>query len=247
LAENTIDRWVKSGRLIAIHRGVYAVGHFPPSPHAKTMAALLACGPRAVLSHRSAAALWGLIRYDGPTEVTAPTKRRRPGIVVHRHELTERDITCHYALPVTTPARTLKDLAHALTPAALTRAVNDARLSHLVNLDDLPPKLRNGQPARPTRSVLEDAFLSFIARYQLPAPEVNQHVAGYEVDMLWRPRRLIAELDSREFHDDALPFEHDREKDADLLTAGYRVVRVTCERLTERPAKEAARFHALLA
>jgi len=110
LAENTIDRWVKSGRLIAIHRGVYAVGHFPPSPHAKTMAALLACGPRAVLSHRSAAALWGLIRYDGPTEVTAPTKRRRPGIVVHRHELTERDITCHYALPVTTPARTLKDL-----------------------------------------------------------------------------------------------------------------------------------------
>jgi very-short-patch-repair endonuclease len=211
------------------------------------MAALLACGPSAVLSHRSAAKLWGLIRYDGPIEVTAPTKRHRPGITVHRHQLTDADITRHWDLPVTTPARTLTDLAGALTPAALTRAVNDARLRNVLNLDDLPPRLRTGQPERPTRSAFEDAFLRFVARHRLPTPEVNQHVAGYEVDMLWRPQRLVAELDSREWHDDALPFEHDREKDADLLTAGFRVVRVTWERLTDRPAKEAARFRALLA
>jgi very-short-patch-repair endonuclease len=231
-----IHRWVKAGHLIPLHRGVYAVGHVPPSPHARTMAALLARGPTAVLSHRSAAKLWGLLRYDGPIEVTAANTRRRRGIVVHRHRLTDTDVTRHWDLPVTTPARTLTDLAPVLTPAALTRAVNDARLRHLLHVDDV---------ARPTRSALEDTFLAFVARHRLPAPEVNTIVAGYEVDMLWRPQRLIAELDGYETH--RFAFESDREKDADLLTAGFRVVRVTWQRLTERPAEEAARFHALLA
>ena len=207
------------------------------------MAALLACGPRAVLSHRSAAKLWSLVRYDGPIEVTAPTKRDRPGIVVHRSRLSQAEITRHWDLPVTTPARTLTDLAATLTPAALTRAVNDARLRNLVSLDDLPARLRDGQTARPTRSAFEDAFLAFVRRHRLPTPEVNTIVAGYEVDMLWRPQRLIAELDGRQHE---LQFESDREKDADLLAANFRVVRVTWERLTERPAKEAARFRALL-
>jgi len=239
-----IHRWVKAGHLIALHRGVYAVGHLPPSPHAKAMAALLACGPTAVLSHRSAAQLWGLIRYDGPIEVTAANTRRRSGVVVHRHRLTEAEITRHWDLPVTTPARTLTDLAATLSPVALTRAVNDARLRNLLSLDDLPPRLRGAQTPRPTRSAFEDAFLAFVRRHRLPAPEVNTIVAGYEVDMLWRPQRLVAELDGRQHE---LQFETDREKDADLLAAGLRVVRVTWERLTERPAKEAARFRALLA
>jgi very-short-patch-repair endonuclease len=239
-----IHRWVKAGHLIALHRGVYAVGHLPPSPHAKAMAALLACGPTAVLSHRSAAQLWGLIRYDGPIEVTAANTRRRSGVVVHRHRLTEAEITRHWDLPVTTPARTLTDLAATLSPVALTRAVNDARLRNLLSLDDLPPRLRGAQTPRPTRSAFEDAFLAFVRRHRLPAPEVNTIVAGYEVDMLWRPQRLVAELDGRQHE---LQFETDREKDADLLAAGLRVVRVTWERLTERPAQEAARFRALLA
>ena len=244
LSPDQVHRWVKAGRLIAVHRGVYAVGHLPPSPHAQTMAALLACGPTAVLSHRSAAKLWGLIRYDGPIEVTAANTHRRRGIIVHRHRLTEADVTRHWGLPVTTVARTLADLAPVLAPAALTRAVNDARLARVLSLDDLPPRLRPGQTERPTRSASEDAFLRFIDRYQLPRPEVNAVVAGYEVDMLWRPQALIAELDGRQHE---LQFETDREKDADLLTAGHRVIRVTWERLTERPATEAARFHALLA
>jgi hypothetical protein len=217
LSSQTIQRWIDAGRLIRVHRGVYAVGHRPPSPHATTMAALLACGPRAVLSHRSAAKLWGLIRYHGPIEVTAPNTRRRNGIIVHRHQLTDTDVTRHWDLPVTTAARTLTDLAHTLTPAALTRAINDARLRHLLSVDD---------PRRPTRSALEDAFLTFLARHQLPPPAVNTTVAG----------------ETHQFQ-----FETDREKDAGLLTAGYRVVRVTWERLTDRPAKEAARFRALLA
>jgi very-short-patch-repair endonuclease len=236
LTAKQIASWARRGRLIRLRRGVYAVGHLPPSPHATTMAALLACGPSAVLSHRSAAKLWGLIRYDGPIEVTANNTRRRTGIVVHRSKLTDTEVTRHWDLPVTTAARTLQDLAHTLTPAALTRAINDARLRHLLSVDD---------PRRPTRSALEDAFLTFIARHKLPPPEVNTTIAGYEVDMLWRPQRLIAELDGHETH--RFQFETDREKDADLLTAGFRVVRVTWERLTDRPAKEAARFRALLA
>jgi very-short-patch-repair endonuclease len=113
-----------------------------------------------------------------------------------------------------------------------------------MSLDDLPPRLRRGQTARPTRSAFEDAFRSFCARYRLPQPEINTIVAGYEVDAYWPSHRLIAELDGEEFHQD---FEADRAKDADLVEAGHRVVRVTWERLTTRPRREAARFRTLLA
>jgi very-short-patch-repair endonuclease len=245
LTAKEVFGWVQRGRLIRVHRGVYAVGHLPPSPHARTMAALLACGPTAVLSHRSAAKLWGLIRYDGPIEVTAHNTRRRTGIIVHRHRLAETDVTRHWGIPTTTAARTLTDLATTLSPAALTRAVNDARLRRVLNVDDLPPRLRADQTPRPTRSQLEDAFRRFVARHGLPRPEVNSIVAGYEVDMFWPRHALVAELDGYDTHEPR--FEEDREKDADLLAHGLRVVRVTWERLHEQPAQEAARFEQLLA
>jgi very-short-patch-repair endonuclease len=241
---HTIDHWVQSGRLLNIHRGVYALGHIPPSPHARTMAAVLACGRGAVLSHRSAAKLYDLIRYDGPIEITAATKRTRPGLIVHRKPLTQADITHHWGIPVTSPARTLSDVAHILDPASLTRAVNDARLNRHLSLDDLPPTLRRGQTPRPTRSAFEDAFRRFCARHRLPQPEINAIVAGYEVDALWRPQQLVAEIDGEDYH---LDFEGDREKDADLLTAGFRVIRVTWARLTQQPRREAKRFRTLLA
>jgi very-short-patch-repair endonuclease len=98
----------------------------------------------------------------------------------------------------------------------------------------------------PTRSTFEDVFLVFVERYELPRPEVNQWVAGYEVDAIWRAQRLIVELDSRTFQDHDDPFERDREKDADLIAAGYRAVRVTWQRLVHHPAREAERFAALL-
>jgi hypothetical protein len=243
---------LKVGRLLAVHRGVYAVGHLPPSPHAKSMAAVLACGPHAVLSHRSAAVLYGLIRYHGPIDVTAPTKRAHRGIVLHRSATADR--TTHYGIPVTTPARTVLDLADVLDPASLTRAVNEARLRHLLSAADLERTLA-GSPGRrtgafesthaPTRSVFEDMFLAFIDRHDLPRPEVNQHIHGYEVDMLWRPQRLVAELDGRAYHEHS--FERDREKDAHLLAAGLTTIRVTWRRLTETPDREARRLHALLA
>jgi very-short-patch-repair endonuclease len=240
----TIKRWVNAGRLIRLHRGVYALGHRPPSPHARTMAAVLACGRGAVLSHRSAAKLYGLIPYSGPIEITAPTKRTRPGLIVHRHRLTDRDVTSHWGIPTTTPSRTLTDLAGTLDPASLTRAVNDARVAKLMSRDDLPPRLRKGQTARPTRSAFEDAFRGFCARHRLPQPEINAIVAGYEVDAYWPAKRLLAELDGEDYHQD---FEADRAKDADLVEAGNRVIRVTWDRLTEQPKREAARFRRLLA
>jgi len=241
---DTVDHWIKTGRLIKLHRGVFALGHLPPSPHARTMAAVLACGHGAALSHRSAARLWGLIRYAGPIEITAPTKRTRPGLIVHRHALSDRDVTTHWGIRTTTAARTLADLAHTLDPAALTRAVNDARLAKLMNLDDLPPKLRHNQTPRPTRSAFEDTFRAFCTRHRLPQPQINAIVAGYEVDAYWPTHRLIAELDGEEYHPD---FETDRAKDADLVEAGLRVVRVTWERLTTQRKREAARFRRLLA
>jgi very-short-patch-repair endonuclease len=233
---NAIAHRVRSGRLIRAHRGVYAVGHVPPSPYARAMAAVLACGPGAVLSHRSAGALWGLMRWPHTLEVTATTDHRVPGIRTHRSRRLD-DVTHHYDIPVTSPARTLHDLARVLDPAALTRAVNDARLRHLVRAHEV------GAASGPTRSVFEDAFLAFIDRHDLPRPEVNQRVAGYEVDMLWRRHNLVAELDGRAYHDD---FEQDRERDADLLAAGLRVVRVTWRRLTRAEHREAARFATLL-
>jgi very-short-patch-repair endonuclease/predicted transcriptional regulator of viral defense system len=255
LEEHQIAYRVKAGRLIRRHRGVYAVGHVPLSPHARAMAAVLACGPRATLSHRSAGALWGLLRYAGPPDVTTAGKHRHPHITLHRSRLAETDITTHYGIPTTTPARTIIDLADMLDAASLTRAVHDARLRHILSLDDLAAQLTRGRatrvlaslidrPTAPTRSVLEDAFLRFLDRHRLPRPEVNAVVAGYEVDMLWRPQRLIAELDGHEFH--AGSFERDRDRDADLVAAGFRVVRVTSIRLTSAPQREATRFRTLL-
>jgi Transcriptional regulator, AbiEi antitoxin len=179
---DTIRHWIKAGRLIRLHQGVYALGHLAPSPHAKSMAAVLACGPRAVLSHRSAAHLYGLLRSTGPIEITAPTKRTRPGLIVHRNQLTDRTVATHWGIRTTTAARTLTDLAHTLELAALTRAVNDARLNRHLSLDDLPPKLHHNQTPSPTRSASDDAFRTFCTRHRLPQPQLNAIVAGYEVD-----------------------------------------------------------------
>jgi very-short-patch-repair endonuclease len=255
LDRNAIAHRVRHGRLVRVHRGVYAIGHVPPSPHARAMAAVLACGPDAALSHRSAAALWELVRWHAPIDVTTTTARRVVGVTVHRSRtLTAADVTHHYGIPVTTPARTMLDLADVLDPASLTRAVNDARIRRLMSRDDLDAQLARAlgratkqlahQPDHATRSVFEDAFLVFIDRHRLPRPEVNQIIGGHEVDMLWRPQRLVAELDGREFH--APAFEHDRERDADLLAAGLRVVRVTWRRLRAQEEREARRFASLL-
>ena len=259
LSAKAIDYRVRTGRLWRVHHGVYAVGHPPVTPHARAMAAVLAGGRDAVLSHRPGGALWEIgLRWPAMMEVTAPIKRRRPGILIHESStLTRRDITRHYGIPVTSLARTLLDLAEVLDTPSLTRAVNEARLRRKSTLPELRELLARS-PGRaterlrpfvtdatgPTRSEFEDAFLAFAARHGVPAPEMNQIVAGYEVDVLWREHKLIVELDGREFHENA--FEEDRERDATLLDAGFPVLRITWQRLTNEEKREATRLQAIL-
>ena len=249
-----IDNGVKCGRLLLVHRGVYAVGHRPPSHQARAMAAVLACGPKAALSHRSAAALWQMgLRWHTPLEVSAPSAHRVPGVRTHRCRSLEA--TREFGIPVTTPARTLLDLVGVVDDAPLIRAINAARLAGRLPADEfavlverLPRRLERllAPTGAPTRSAFEDEFLRFVRRHGLPLPEVNQHVAGHEVDMLWRRQRLIVELDGRAYHDDDDAFERDRERDAALQAAGHRVVRVTWPRLTGAPAREARRLSSML-
>jgi very-short-patch-repair endonuclease len=244
----------KVGRLHLLHRGVYAVGHRPPSPLATAMAAVLACGPDAALSHGSAAALWGIVsRWPSPTHVTAPSDRRHPGIHVHRSR--HADATTHYGIRATTPARTLVDLADVLDHTALTRAVNEAQVRRLTTANELTtlltryPGRRTAQltPERgATRSELEDRFVRFLKRHGLPLPELNQSVAGHEVDAVYREPRLIIELDSRQFHSTPRAFEQDRDRDADLLNAGFSTLRITDHRLKHHATKEAQRLRDIL-
>jgi very-short-patch-repair endonuclease len=218
------------------------------------MAAVLACGTDAALSHQSAAALWRILRrWPTLTHVIAPGERRHAGIHVHRAQ--HADATTHYGIRVTTPLRTLVDLADVLDPKALTRALNEAQVLRLVTQAELAtlltryPGRRTSQltPERgATRSPLEDRFVRFLKRHELPLPELNQQIAGHEVDAVYREQNLVIELDSRQFHTTPNAFEQDRDRDADLLTAGFSTLRVTDHRLKAHEANEAQRLKELL-
>jgi very-short-patch-repair endonuclease len=218
------------------------------------MAAVLACGPDAALSHRSAAALWRIVpRWHAPTDVTTTTDRRHPGIHVHRS--VHVDATTHYGIRVTTPARTLVDLADVLNPNQLTRALNEAQVHRLVTAAELTTLLTRYPGRRTsritpergaTRSHLEDAFTRFLRRHRLPLPERNQQIAGHEVDAIYRTHHLVIELDSRQFHTTPHAFEQDRDRDADLLNAGFSTLRITDHRLKHHPTTEAQRLRDIL-
>lgn len=263
LGPGEIKYRIKTGSLIPAYRGVYAVGHVPLGPEARAHAAVLACRDGAILSHGSAASLWKYVRdWSMPLEVIAKCDRRRPGIRVHRATtLTRRDVTRQLGVPVTSPARTVFDMTPRLADKPLRRMMRDARLTHTLNLSDLAELLDRHphHPATgrlkpfldpraggPTRSEFEDAFVEFARRYGLPAPITNTRVHGYEADALFPEERLIVELDGAEFHLDRYAFESDRDRDADLLAAGYVTVRITWERLKKQPAREAARLHKIL-
>jgi very-short-patch-repair endonuclease len=262
LTDDAIAHRVRTGRLQRIYTGVYSVGRRPNVPLERASAAVLACGPGAALSHGSAMTLWGLRKYWPSTfEVVVPGDRRPKGIKVHRSAtLTRRDIKRHKGIRVTSPARTLHDTAPRLTDKALRRAVNDAlhtylHQSHLAELLARLPKSAATVRLLPfvanadaglTRSELEDAFVAFCERFGFPRPETNVPIGRYRADALFRKERLIVELDSYEWHGGREAFESDRDRDADTLLAGYQTVRVTHERMRDRPNKEAARLHALL-
>jgi very-short-patch-repair endonuclease len=258
LGSAAITHRLRTGRLHRVHLGVYAVGRPAQTALERAAAAVLACGPKAALSHRAAAALWGFMpRWPTLLDVTAAADRRPNGIRTHRSRtLSTKDVRRHHGIRVTTPARTLLDVAPQLTDQQLTRAVNEALLSNYLKESQLADVLARNpchpgaarltpfiEETAPTRSEFEDAFLDFCRRHGLPRPKTNAQVAGYEVDALFEAARVIVELDGYEYHKDRTSFATDRERDAATLARGYATVRITWGRLT-RP--EADRLRAIL-
>jgi hypothetical protein len=260
---SAIGTRIKQRRLIRVFARVYAVGHVRPEAVARAAAAVLAGGDGAVLSHFSAAALWGF-RDDWPArpEITLAAKRRPTGIRVHVQPALHRskDIRRHRSIRVTGPARTLLDIAPRLTEPTLARAVNEARLnsglcrSHLAALLARQPRHPGirllerfvDAPSGPTRSEFEDRFLELARDHGLPTPLINVYVCGFQVDVYFPVQRVIVELDGWNFHQTRRAFERDRERDAVTLAAGIVTVRITWERLVQTPEREAARLRAIL-
>lgn len=262
LGRGAIDRRLACGRLHPLHRGVYAVGHRAISRHGRWMAAVLAAGPGAVLSHHSAGALWG-VRATTRTriDVTTPrTLRARSGIRPHCAVLPPDEITTTDGIPTTTPARTILDLAGVLDRRQLERALNETEVLRLTSptplntLIDRHPATRGTTNLRilslnarsATRSELEARFLAFLDSHDLPHPETNVLIEGIEVDAAWRAQRVIVELDGYAFHGTRAAFESDRARDRRLTAKRWRVIRITWRDLHERPDELAAEIRALL-
>jgi very-short-patch-repair endonuclease len=250
LSRAAISKRARSGRLHRIHRGVYAVGHCRLSVEGRWMAAVLACGEGAVLSHGSAAALWGLLRpISGSIDVSVPTHaglQARAGIRLHRCvSLAKvgwdqpRRITVRNSIPVTTPARTIEDLRPAVPPRLLRRAIRQAEVAGL----RLGPQVG----ADRTRSDLERDFLRLCRHYRLPAPEVNVRVGRWTVDFLWRRQRLAVETDSLRYHGGSVAFEDDHARDLDLRARGFDVRRFTAHQVRDASAQVATDLRDALA
>jgi hypothetical protein len=239
-----------------MHAGVYAVGHTRLTQRGRWMATVLACGEGALLSHRSAAELWNFGAYpDIRLDVTVPDRsgRRRPGIAVHRPRfLSDEERAEVDGIPVTTPDRTILDLASVIGASRLERAFEEADRLGLLNalalaaLCSRTPRRRGVRrlrvllanhygPSPETRSTLEHRFFRLCLQAGLPRPAVNVPVCDYEVDALWAAKRLVVELDGYAFHRGRQEFELDRRRDAVLQLAGYRVLRVTHRRLAQEP------------
>lgn len=269
LSVGAINSWVRTGRLHRLHRGVFAVGHRHLTRHGRWLAAVLALGEGAVLSHVSAAALWGIRPSSSAAiHVTVPTSAGRPnrsGIVVHRSRtLAAADVTRHEAIPVTSIARTQLDLAGMLARGPLERAVERSLQLRLFDLQATRAVIA-ANPRRPgattlatlittihdepalTRSGLEALMRDLCDTHAIARPEVNQVVEGHEVDFFWRAQRLVVETDGHETHGTRAAFESDRAKDARLTTLGYRVVRFTHRRLVYEQQTVVQTLRALLA
>jgi hypothetical protein len=251
---NEIATRLACGRLHEIYRGVYAIGHRGLGRDGWLMAAVLAGGPEALLSHRAAGNRWGLVPHvHNRVDVTLPGWRRpRSNLRFHQALVPADERTVHGGIPITTVPRTLLDLSAVLQPHRLERAINEAEVLRLTDglaLGDLVERYpgRRGLGtlrlvladatfgANATRSELEERFLAFVAESGLPQPEVNAslHAGGrwYEVDCLWRAAGLVVELDGYRAHGTRAAFEHDRARARALQAAGWRVFPVTWRQL----------------
>ncbi len=267
LGRGGIKHRVTTGRLQRLWRGIYAFGHSELTREGHLIAAVLACGPDAVLSHMSAAVHWELLARPREaidvTVVGRGTRGSRPGINLHSaRRLDPADLTAHHGIPITTPARTLVDLC-AVVPARLVeRAYEQAQIQRLITFDAVVKTLERapGRTTRPlsrlvaverktstiTRSVLEERFLALVRRGGLPEPEVNVRLHGYEVDFLWRAQRRVIEVDGHAYHSTRQATTRDRRKDNDLELAGFPVTRFTSDQVLHDPEDTLARTKRVL-
>lgn len=262
-----MKRWLRTGRLHRLHREAFVLGHPRIPRRGYLLAAVLACSDGAVLSHRSAAELWGLTRQRrGPIDVNAPAGRQyRPGrfrIRLHRCKLGPEEVTARDSVPVTTVARTLFDFAEVASYEELKGAAEEADRLKLLRLRELEAVCERGYGRRALRPVrrllvelgvpaegrspLEIRFAEFLRTHKIPAPAQNVHVLDHEVDALWPAAKLVVELDSWEHHGHRAAFERDRARDPKLLLAGYRTIRITHRRLDREAITVAAEIRALL-
>lgn len=245
-------------------RAVYAVGRPQLTAHGQWMAAVLACGPGAALSHASAAALWGIRPgHPGPIEVSVPVSsgRRRAGVRVHRRtSLGPAHATSHRNIPVTEPVLTLVDLANRLEPALLERAVNEADRLDLVDpvtlraaLDRYPGlpgvdrlrELLDRRTFRLTDSELERLFLPLVAQAGLAIPLTRQRLNGFRVDFLWPDLRLVVETDGLRYHRTPAQQARDRVRDQVHLAAGFTPLRFTHAQVRYEPGYVRATLRAV--
>jgi Transcriptional regulator, AbiEi antitoxin/Protein of unknown function (DUF559) len=269
VGKGSIEKRVRMGRLHRLHHGVYAVGHRVLSREARWMAAVLACGPGAVLSHHAAAALWRVREPSSRAiEVTTPRKSRSHG-TIHRHfaVLPADEVTNERGIPVTTAPRTLFDLAAVSSADVVEHALRESEYLRLHDRLSLPALLdrypgRRGSrvvreclrrraelPAGRARSWLEREFLPFLRGNYLPRPQLNVWIElggrSIQVDCLW-PDQVVVELDGFAGHGTRVAFLEDRARDRRLRVAGYGVIRIAPEQLDDEAEAIAADLRALL-
>lgn len=256
----------KAGRLRHLRRGVYAVGHKPVTWHSRCLAAALSCGSNAVASHRSAAWIWGLIRYRPDSfdvSISVRRRHRRADLRLHYAPLTDEDRDLQEGIPVTAVPRTLLDLAAILSKERLDRALERSEELDLFDLRRMDAllaragshpgagRLRSAlalyRPPPFTRSGLERRFLELVRRAGLPRPSTGFNAAGYELDVYWGPERFAVELDVYETHGGRQSFESDRLRQENLKLQGVEMIRVTGRRLDREPAEVIKRVVMLLA
>lgn len=254
LGRGQIEARVSSGKLLPLHRGVFALGHRRIDIRGRWLAAVLACGPNAVLSHGSAAQLWDIRGSRGPIEVTRRSGHRRPhGVRLHQtRSLPPEHMTIEAAIPVTTPERTLLDLAARFDRVQMERALVAADRAKRIRWPELIQVVEEGRGRKgrsmlrrlcaqvdpgavETRSNPEIDFLALCREAKLPTPQTNVLVEERLVDFFWPKERLVVEIDSYRFHSDRPAHERDGQSTIALMNAGYKVLRPTDRMLEENP------------
>jgi very-short-patch-repair endonuclease len=261
LGRGAIAHRLATSRWQRLHKGIYLIGAAPAAHTARARAAVLACGDEAVVSHTTAAAIWGLMPAGHEIHVTVPGRNpgRRPGIQTHRaNVLAPDEVANRTGIPVTSPARTICDVAgyehihdteHALAEARVQGLVSDRQLATVI---ERAPTLKGSAVIRAlldtedesgyTRSRAERAMVELTRSAGLPRPILNQPLLGYVVDFLWPQHRLVVEVDGYKYHRHRARFESDRKRDQVMVSAGYRVLRVTWRQLRDEPLFVAARL-----